>query len=50
MSDDNTRRKAEEVVWKWKCTLDVSRLPKDIPVSNEDELVDLIETALRSEK
>lgn len=46
MSDSELRRKAEDVVYKWKLLLDRSRVPSNINLSCEDELVDLIEKAL----
>ena len=46
MSDSAIRRKAEEVVYKWKLKLDVTRMPINIHISLEDELVELIEEAL----
>jgi hypothetical protein len=49
MSDDRIRHKAERVVYDWKLTLDKSRVPVNIHITNEDELVDLIEEAIRGE-
>jgi hypothetical protein len=49
MSDDRIRHKAVEVVYQWKLKLDVTRVPTSIHISMEDELVDLIEDAIRKE-
>jgi hypothetical protein len=49
MSDDRIRFKAQEVVFEWKRKLDVTRVPADIYISMEDELIELIEDAIRKE-
>ena len=49
MSNDRIRKIAEETVYMWKLTLDAGRMPQNIHLSNEDELVDLIEKAIRGE-
>lgn len=49
MSDDRIRHKAEQVVYDWKMKLDKTRVPANIHISMEDELIDLIEEAIRSE-
>lgn len=45
MSDDAIRHKAQQVLYDWKQKLDVTR-----NISMEDELVSLIEEALRTEE
>jgi hypothetical protein len=40
---------AQAVVYKWKLKLDVTRMPVNIHISMEDELVELIEDALKAE-
>jgi hypothetical protein len=50
MSDDRIRFKAQQVVYDWKLKLDITRVPANIHISREDELVDLIEDAIRTEK
>lgn len=47
MSDDAIRHKAEQVLYDWKMGLDKTRVPANIHISMEDELVDLIEDAIR---
>ena len=49
MSDDRIRHKASQVLYDWKMKLDRSRVPANIHISMEDELVDLIEDAIREE-
>ena len=47
MSDDRIRHAAEAVIYQWKLKLDITRVPANIHISMEDELVDLIEDAIR---
>jgi hypothetical protein len=49
MSDDRIRHLAADVVYQWKLKLDRTRLPVNIHISMEDELVELIEDAIRTE-
>lgn len=49
MSDDRIRKLAEAVVYKWKLIIDPTALPVHVNLSMEDELVDLIEDAMRTE-
>lgn len=50
MSDSKYRRKAEQVVRDWKMIVDKTRLPEDINLSCEEDLVEFIEEALEEMK
>lgn len=49
MSDDAIRHRAEEIVLLWKLSLG-EKEPQNYHITNQDELIGLIDTALREQR